>query len=258
MSVEVRNLSFHYGQRQILDQINFKAEKGQLYSVIGPNGVGKSTLFQCVLGLKDTYKGAILLAGQDLKAMTINDIAKQIAFIPQSHYPSFDFTVMEMVLMGTTVQVSPFSRPGKNQIKLVDQALERIGIAHLSGRSYTRISGGERQLVLLARALVQATDVLLLDEPTANLDYGNQVRVMTQIKSLTQEGYTVIQSTHHPDQTFLFSDQVLAMKEGRIIASGDPERVLTEELIHTLYATEVNIQSLYDNKVRVCIPRCAI
>jgi len=185
-------------------------------------------------------------------------MAQLVAFIPQSHHPSFNFSVSDIVLMGTTVQISTFSRPGKRQIMLVAEALERIGISHLRDRGYNQISGGERQLVLLARALVQETKILLLDEPTANLDYGNQIRVLTQIKTLAKEGYTIIQSTHNPDQTFLFSDTVMAMKDGKIVACGVPGDIFTEELIRNLYAADVKIQSLYEDRVRVCIPKSAI
>ncbi|MBC3797886.1 ABC transporter ATP-binding protein [Acetobacterium tundrae] len=258
MSIEVRNLSFGYSNRIVIDGINFIAEENQLISILGPNGVGKSTLFHCILSLLKGYQGQVLLNGKDTRTMSIKEMAELVAFIPQSHYPSFNFSVFDMVLMGTTVQVSAFSKPGKRQVKLVEAALERLGISYLIDRGYTQISGGERQLVLLARALVQETKILILDEPTANLDYGNQIRVMTQIKSLTKEGYTIIQSTHNPDQTFLFSDIVMAMKDGKIVAYGVPSDIFTEELIHNLYAAEVKIQSLYEDKVRVCIPKCAI
>jgi len=258
LSIEVINLSFSYDDRLVLNDINFIAGDNQLLSVLGPNGVGKSTLFRCMLGLLKGYQGQILIDGKDLRDMNIKASAKLLAYIPQSHYPSFNFSVFDMVLMGTTVQVSAFSGPGKKQVKLVDQALERLGISHLKNRGYTQISGGERQLVLMARALVQEAKILILDEPTANLDYGNQVRVLTQIQALTKEGYTIIQSTHNPDQTFLFSDTVMAMKEGRIVAYGKPSDIFTEDLIQNLYAAEVNIKSLYEDKVRVCIPKCAI
>lgn len=257
MSIEVVNLSFGYGERPVLDGINFKTQENQLVSILGPNGVGKSTLFNCILGLLKGYAGQVLLNGMDSKNLSIKEMAKLVAFIPQSHYPSFNYSVSDIVLMGTTVQVSAFSKPGKKQLKLVEAALERLGISYLRDRGYTQISGGERQLVLMARALVQETRILILDEPTANLDYGNQIRVMTQIKSLAGEGYTIIQSTHNPDQTFLFSDVVMAMKDGKIVAYGLPGDIFTEELIRNLYAAEVKIQSLYEDKIRVCIPKCA-
>ncbi|MBI4855933.1 MAG: ABC transporter ATP-binding protein [Acetobacterium woodii] len=258
MSIEVSNLSFSYSHRSVLNGINFIAQENQLLSILGPNGVGKSTLFRCILGLLRGYRGQVLLNGKDIKDISIKEIAKSLAYIPQSHYPSFNYSVFDMVLMGTTIQVSAFSRPGSKQIMLVEAALERLGISHLKNRGYTQISGGERQLVLMARALVQKTKILILDEPTANLDFGNQVRVLTQMKSLAKEGYTIIQSTHNPDQTFLFSDNVLAMKDGKILSSGIPGDIFTADLIKNLYATEVNINSLYEDRVRVCIPKCAI
>ncbi|OFV70973.1 MULTISPECIES: ABC transporter ATP-binding protein [Acetobacterium] len=258
MSIEVANLSFSYGTHPILKHVSFAAQENQLLSILGANGVGKSTLFRCMLGLQKGYSGQILLHGKNLNAMSIMDIAKAVAYIPQSHYPSFNYSVFDMVLMGTTHQVSVISKPGKKQLQLVEQALERLGISHLKKRGYTQISGGERQLVLMARALVQKAKILILDEPTANLDYGNQIRVLTQIKSLAQEGYTIIQSTHNPDQTFLFSDTVMAMKDGEIAAWGQPGDIFTEELIRNLYAAEVTINSLYDDRVRVCVPKCAI
>jgi len=255
MSIEVSNLSFKYTNQIVLDRISFKAGDGQLLSVLGPNGVGKSTLFRCILGLLTGYQGQIVLNGIETKGLDIKEMAKLISYIPQSHYPSFNFSVFDMVLMGTSVQISAFSSPGARQIELVDTALERLGIGHLKKRGYKQISGGEQQLVLLARALVQKAKILILDEPTSNLDFGNQIRVLTKIKSLTREGYTVIQSTHNPDQTFQFSDTVLAMKDGKVLAYGEPATIFTENLIQKLYGVEVDIQSLFSDKVRVSIPK---
>ncbi len=258
MSVEVSNLSFSYGDRLIIDKINFYVEDGQLISVLGPNGVGKSTLFRCILGLLKDYTGKIFLTGKDIKKLSTGEMAKLIAYIPQSHYPSFNYSVFDMVLMGTAVQISSLSSPGKKQIELVNRALDKMGIYHLKERGYMQISGGERQLVLLARALVQEAKILVLDEPTSNLDFGNQIKVMLQIKNLAKEGYTIIQSTHNPDQTFLFSDKIMAMKGGRIIKYGKPDDIISNDLIQSLYDVDVEIQSLYDDKIRVCIPCDAI
>lgn len=255
MSIEVIDLSFSYGEQLVLDNISFKVNKNQLLSVLGPNGVGKSTLFRCILGLLKGYKGKVLLDGNDIKKLRVSEIAKLIAYIPQSHYPSFNYSVFDMVLMGTSVQLSVVSSPGKKQIELVKAALDKIGIYHLKDKGYMQISGGERQLVLLARALVQESKTLILDEPTSNLDYGNQIRVLSQIKDLAKEGYTIMQSTHNPDQTFMFSDTIVAMKDGRILKQGKPDDIFSSELIQKLYDLDVDIQSLYDDKVRVSIPR---
>jgi iron complex transport system ATP-binding protein len=258
LSIAVSNLSFSYGERPVLENVNVKAESGQLLSIIGPNGVGKSTLFHCMLGLLNSYKGQIKINGKDIKGLGVKEMAKLIAYVPQSHYPSFNFSVFDMVLMGTTVQVSAYSTPGKEQTKLVESALERLGIAHLKHRGYTKISGGERQLIIIARALVQQTGVLILDEPTANLDFGNQILVLTQIKYLAKDGYTIVQATHNPEHAFMFSDRVLAIHEGKVLADGTPSNIVTEELMHKLYSVDIDVQSLYKDKVRVCIPKIVI
>ncbi|MBR3554282.1 MAG: ABC transporter ATP-binding protein [Oscillospiraceae bacterium] len=255
MSIEVRDLRFGYGSGEVLRGVSFTAPTGRLTSVLGPNGVGKSTLFRCLLGLMKGYTGSITVDGEDTRRLSARALAKKVAYIPQSHYPSFNYSVFNMVLMGTTSQVSLMSSPGEKQRRAAEEALERVGVAHLRDKGYTNISGGERQLVLIARALVQDAKVLILDEPTANLDYGNQIRVMEQLRELNTQGYTVVQSTHNPEQAFLFSHNVVAMQEGRVLAAGAPSLVVTEELMEKLYGADIRVCSLYDDRVRVCVPR---
>jgi iron complex transport system ATP-binding protein len=258
MSIQIKDLSFSYGQHKVLDGVSFSAEAGSLLAVLGPNGVGKSTLFHCMLGLLTNYKGTITINGEDAKKIGIQEMARQVAYIPQSHSPVFNFSVFEIVLMGTTSQVSAVCNPGHAQSKLANSALERLGIGHLKERGYTKISGGERQLVLIARALAQNAKILVMDEPTSSLDYGNQIRILTHIRDLTAEGYTIIQSTHNPDQTFMFANQVLALSKGRIIKQGKPVDVISEEMIRTLYGVEVEVQSLRGDRARVCLPSSVV
>lgn len=258
MSVKVENLCFAYDKHQVLKNVSFSASKNQLLSVLGPNGVGKSTLFSCILGLLPNYSGQIKVDGQDIRNVSAREMARCIAYIPQSHYPSFNYTVFDMVLMGTTQQVSMFSTPGKKQVERAEHAIERMGIEHLSRRGFSMISGGERQLAIIARALAQDAHTLIMDEPTANLDFGNQIKVLTQIKSLANDGYTIIQSTHNPDQTFLFSDLVLALKDGRVFSFGKPADIVNRELIHSLYGVDIEQQSICNDTVRVCVPKFAI
>lgn len=253
MSITVKGLSFSYGTRSVLSDVSFSVAQGRLLSVLGPNGVGKSTLFRCILGLIRGYEGSISVDGIDVKGMGARELARRVAYIPQSSYPAFSYTVHDMVLMGTSSRSYLFSPPGKDQEAAVGSSLERLGIAHLAGRAYTQLSGGERQLVLIARALAQQSPVLLMDEPTANLDYGNQLRVLSQIRNLAEEGYTILQSTHNPEQAYLFSHEILAMQQGRVLAYGAPQDVFNAALIHDLYGVDVDVESLRNDKMRVCI-----
>ena len=254
MSVEVRNLSFSYADRPVLNDINFHVEEGEFVSILGSNGVGKSTLFRCMLGLLSGYTGEVLINGQDSRKMTARESARQVAYIPQSSNPSFNYSVFDIVLMGSTASLSSFASPGKKDFERCEWALEKIGIKELSDRCFHRLSGGEKQLVMLARALTQNAPILMLDEPTANLDFGNQLRILQQMNSLSREGYTIIQTTHHPEQSFMFSDRILAVSEGRLLLDGKPSEVLTREIMRELYGVEVDVLSLYDDKARICIP----
>lgn len=250
----IDNISFSYGSREVLKDISFTAEKGEFISVLGPNGVGKSTLFCCMLGLLSPEKGNTYISGKPISEMSAAQLAKKIAYIPQSHNPVFNFTVFDMVLMGTTAQTGAFSAPGREQLTLAETALERLEIAHLKDRGYANISGGERQLVLIARAIAQQAKILVMDEPSANLDYGNRIRVMNTMKGLTKDGYAVIQSTHDPDQAFLYSDKILALYGGRVLAWGTPQETICSSLISTLYGVNVEVCSMRDDHVRVCVP----
>ena len=156
--------------------------------------------------------------------------------------------------MGTTSQLGRFAAPGKAQMKMAEAALERMGITHLRDRGFSHISGGERQLVLLARAIAQQAKILVMDEPSANLDFGNKLRVMKTVKGLTEDGYTIIQSTHDPDQAYLYSDKILALHAGQVLAFGAPWDVMNQDLISKLYNVDVEVCSMQDDAVRVCIP----
>ena len=255
MSIEVKNLSFSYADRPILQDISFTLEKGQFLSILGPNGVGKSTLFKCILGLLSGYTGQVLVDGRDTRSFSVREAARHMAYIPQSSRPVFNFSVEDIVLMGVTGSLSPFRTPGRNEHSRVQWALEKLGIAHLARRCYHRLSGGEQQLVLIARALVQNAPILLLDEPTANLDFGNQLLVLEQARSLTDEGYTVIQTTHNPEHSYLFSDRILALQNGQILLEGTPAEVITAPTLQTLYQVDTEVLSLHEDQVRICLPK---
>lgn len=258
MSICVERLSFSYKKERVLDNITFTQQRGSLLCLLGPNGVGKSTLFRCILGLLPGYTGEIVIDGRKASALPPRELARHVAFVPQSHASVFDYSVMDMVLMGTSAGFSLFSVPGKKERLIAQQALEQVDISRLGERRFMELSGGERQLVLIARALAQQARILIMDEPTANLDYGNQLRVLSRVKLLTQSGYTVMQSTHNPDQALLFADTVLTLQNGRISAFGPPRDVLNEERLRSLYGVDINLAQLYDGKISVCIPRFAL
>ena len=254
MRMKVENLHFSYGSHEVLKGVSFGVEGSGLVSVLGPNGAGKSTLFRCMLGLLEPSEGSVHICGRDIRQMPPAELSHRVAYIPQSHSPVFNFSVFDMVLMGTTAQLSRFSAPGRKEAQLAEEAMERIGISHLRSRGCCNISGGERQLALIARALAQQAKILVMDEPSASLDYGNKLRLMEAVKGLTRQGYTVIQSTHDPDQAYLYSDQILALYDGTLLARGTPRETISSSLISTLYGAEVEVCSMHRDDVRVCIP----
>ena len=252
--MHVKDLRFAYGDHEVLGGISFDTEYGEFLSVLGPNGVGKSTLFRCLLGLSTPTGGAITVDGEMISHLSPAQLARKMAYIPQSHHPLFNFSVLDMVLMGTTSQLGRFAAPGKTQEKMALAALERMGIMHLKNRGCSHISGGERQLVLMARAIAQQAKILVMDEPSANLDFGNKLRVMKTVKGLTADGYTIIQSTHDPEQAYLYSDKILAIHGGKVLSWGTPQEVMNESLISTLYNVDVEVCSMHDDRIRVCVP----
>lgn len=254
MSIQVNNLSFSYGQKNVLHDICFSAEKGEFLSILGPNGAGKSTLFRCILGLLPGYSGEVLVNERNIKGFSAREASRQIAYIPQKSHCVFQYNVLDIVLMGRSNRTSVFGNPGKEDEQACLKALEKVGICALKDRCFHKLSGGEQQLVLIARALAQDAPILLLDEPTANLDFGNQILVLEQAKKLAQEGYTVIQTTHHPEQSYLYSDRILALQNGRVVANEKPAAVLTSDMMKQLYDVSVDVISLYDDTARVCIP----
>ena len=254
--ISIEHLSFSYGEEQTLRDVCFSAEQGKLAALIGPNGAGKSTLFKCILKFLRGYEGRVLLDGRDMKEMSRAEIARKIAYIPQTTIPVFNYAVIDIVLMGMTSGLKLLETPGRNHIERAEQVLDELGIFHLRNRGFGRISGGERQLVLLARAIVQDARILIMDEPTANLDYGNQLRVMEQICQLAKAGYTVIMSTHNPEHALIFADISFVLKDGRVVAAGPSAEVLTEDLMKDLYDVEVRLMDIdtAGTKSRVCVP----
>ncbi len=237
----VDKLTLSYGDRAVLRDVSFTLAPGCLTALLGENGAGKTTLMRCMLGLHARCGGGVYLDGREVRTRGAPALARQIAYIPQSHDPAFNYTVLDMVMMGTTSQLSALASPGQRQRARAMDALERMGVAALSGRGYLRLSGGERQLVLIARALAQNAPILLMDEPTASLDYGNRLRVLAQVRALTRDGYTVLLSTHEPQHALSYADRVVALHRGEKLCDGAPDDVLDEALLETLYGVRARL-----------------
>ena len=228
-------VNFFYGERQVLRDVSFSAEKSDFLAVLGPNGVGKSTLFRCMLGLLNRWSGKITVKGTDIRTLSRRELAGYMSYIPQNHGTAFAYSVLDTVLMGTTRELGTFASPKESQIRSAREALAQAGIADLEERIFSQLSGGEQQLVMIARALSQRASLLMMDEPTASLDYGNREKILGLLRDLTRGGYTVILSTHDPQHALSYSDRVLALRDGTVEACGPTGEVLTAELLRKLY-----------------------
>ncbi|WP_405276456.1 ABC transporter ATP-binding protein [Methanobrevibacter sp.] len=250
---EVKNISFSYNDEQIFSDISFSIGRGEVLCILGPNGTGKTTLIKCLNGLHDIDSGDILINGKNIKKLSFREISKHIGYIPQSHVPSFPFKVFDVVLMGRAPYLNLTDSPKEEDVKIAQEALKTLGIEYLKDKEYTNLSGGERQLVFLARVLCQKPDMLILDEPTSHLDFGNQIKLLEIIDNLAKSGLSIIMSSHFPDHAFLSSTKVAIMKDKRFIDFGTPDDVVTEENLRKAYSIDVKLIEL-DDKRKVCVP----
>ena len=222
--------------------VSFRVEQGRLAVLLGPNGSGKTTLFKCIAGLWKPSNGKVKLDGTDLLSLSYRQRAELLAVVPQEHTPPFPYTVLEAVLMGRATHVGLYSAPAAADIDIARKALDDVGVSHLADRCYTRISGGERQMVLIARAIAQDAPVLLLDEPTSHLDFRNQNKVLEMVRRIAADkGLTVLMTLHDPNLAAFFADQVVMLKNGQIVADGEPDLVLDEQTLGVLYDVSIGI-----------------
>ena len=254
--IQVENLSFAYDKngKQVLKNVGLTLKKGEVMSILGPNGAGKSTLLSCIATLLEPDEGTITLCGKDASTMKPKEVAKILSFVPQNHVPAFSYTVRDFVLMGRAPTVGMFERPKREDMELVEKTLEEIGIADLRDKPYTEISGGERQQATIARAVVAEPKAILFDEPTAHLDYGNQLKTLRLIKSLKEKGYAIIITTHDPDHAILLGGTTAILdREGKLTV-GKTEEILTEETLKALYGTELSLVRLDGVDRPICVP----
>lgn len=252
--LNIKNIYFRHKDKteEILKGISFDAQKENITTILGPNGSGKTTLFKCIAGLWKYYRGEIYFDEKPLDKLSFRKRARIFSVVPQEHEPPFPYSVFDVVLMGRASYVGVFSSPGKRDYEKVKEALTTVGIEHLQDIPYTKISGGERQLTLIARALAQDTPVMLLDEPTSHLDFRNQINVLKKIKEIAKNrALVVVMTLHDPNLAGLFSDKVVVINSGTKIAEGNPDEIISEELIRKVYDIEV-IKSNINGQGIIC------
>ena len=259
MILELRDLQCGYGRRAVLSNVDLAVAAGENLCLLGPNGVGKTTLFRTILGAIPPMGGDMRIDGKSIAGQSRRQRARQMAYVPQAHTAPFPFHVMDVVLTGRTAHIPLTSGPSHHDEEVALGALERMGVADLAGRPYTELSGGERQLVLIARALAQEPRVLIMDEPSSHLDFGNQARLLALIKSLVHErDLAVLMSSHFPNHAFACASRVGLVKGGRLVAVGAPVDVLTEASLEDIYGVPVRIlegDPETDPFLKVCVAR---
>ncbi|MFV0441774.1 MAG: ABC transporter ATP-binding protein [Lachnospirales bacterium] len=254
MLLKLDKLCCGYNKKSIVEDVSVTMAEGELWCILGANGIGKSTLFKTILGLLNPVSGEVFYRDKLLKNWKQKDLAKIVSYVPQSHTPPFPFRVFEVVLMGRYPYQNILGKTTVSDARKVNEALKLLKIEHLTDRVYTQISGGERQLVLLARAIVQETPILVLDEPVSNLDFGNHAKVIKHICQLVEMGKTVIMTTHYPDHAFLEQSNVLLIQNKNKVVVGRGKDIINEKCIHDVYGVDSKILIDKDNDYKTCIP----
>lgn len=252
--IETHALAYGHPGRTLGHDINLAVNAGEVLCVLGPNGGGKTTLFRTLLGLLPAHAGSITLRGKRLHDCTPPERARVMAYVPQAGNAYFAFTVLEVVLMGRTAHLGLFAHPGAKDIAAANAAIAELNITHLAEKSFTQISGGERQLALIARALAQASPLLIMDEPTASLDFGNQSLILHELLRLKASGRSVLFCSHDPEHALQCADRALLLHRGNVLALGSPREVVTAANLKTLYGVDVELIDSPSRGQTVCRP----
>lgn len=255
MKLIADSVSFGYtSDAYVFSNVSLTIGKGEVVAILGPNGTGKSTFIKCLVRILELRSGSISLDGKDMSEYSREEWARRIAYVPQMHDVMFPFTVFDYILLGRAPHLGMHQRPGDLDRQKAHAAAVRIGIEHLLHRSVTEISGGERQMCVIARALTQEPDVLVLDEPTSHLDYGNQFHALSIIKDLAKEGISSLMSTHTPDHSFICSQKAAIMHNQCCTAYGDPRDVITPKSLLETYGVCVAVEFHKPTDRQICVP----
>lgn len=252
--LQVDAIDFAYeGRPNTLNSVTFSVDPGELVTLLGPNGSGKSTLLNCLMHLLEPQRGTVLLDGLPVSELGRRRIAQLVAYVPQVVNVAFAYEVRDYVAMGRAPFLGVWESPGAEDYARVDRALDRLGIGELANRSYVELSGGQRQLVDVARALVQEPRLILFDEPTSALDYGNQVKVLRLVAELARDGYAIVMTTHNPDHPILLNSSVCLLGRDGCLTKGTVDAIMQEDVLATVYDSPLMIRPVADAGRRVCI-----
>jgi ABC-type cobalamin/Fe3+-siderophores transport system ATPase subunit len=256
--LDIKNLHTGYHKKEIVHGISFTVDRGDFACIIGANGCGKTTALKGILGLLPLFAGTVSVDNRLFAGTSVKDRAKIFAYIPQIHGLPFPFLVSDVVLLGRTPHLkSSVAGPSEADMQAAYRAMEMMGIESIAKESYTELSGGQQQLVLIARALAQEPQILIMDEPTASLDFGNQQLVLARMQNLSRSGMSVLMVTHDPHHALLCANKVIVMEEGEIISTGTPEETITTEMMEKIYGTKVFVTTVKldsGESVRTVIP----
>lgn len=247
--IEVKQLAIGYHQNALCQNINFGLQQGNVLCILGANGEGKTTLLKTLLGLQPPIKGAIYLNGKNMRSISLKQRADILSYVPQSAQSGFAFSVLQMITMGKAAKMGVFSQPAYEDHQQARAILAELNIPQLEQQDYSKLSGGQRQLVLIARALMQNAKIIILDEPTASLDFHNQAHLIALLAKLKQQGRTIIFTTHQPDQAFQIADEVLMIKDSTMLCHGATADVMSEDMLSALYSTPVGILEVEGRKM---------
>jgi len=233
--LQIKHVDCGYRNKCIVNNINLTVDKPEILCVLGPNGVGKTTFYKTILGFIPKLKGEIMVDHIQMEKYKRQELSKKIAYVPQASRIVFNFSVQEVILMGRTSYGDAFGIPKKEDMKIVKLAIDQLGLQDLEDMNYNHLSGGQQQLVLIARAIVQSADLLIMDEPTSNLDYGNQLRVLEVIGKLRDQGKSIVMTTHSPEHALIYGDKAVVFFDGKISHMDKPANIITDELIRKIY-----------------------
>ncbi len=240
--LSVKNGSFAYPKgKKVFSNINFEIQSGELMAILGPNGAGKTTLLRCIMGMLKWSEGESLLDGENIRSMPASKLWSKMAYVPQAKSASGAFTAFETVLLGRSSRINVFASPKKEDVRKAEEALERLGITHLADKKCSEMSGGELQMVLIARALAAEPEILILDEPESNLDFKNQLIVLDTMSALTREGMACIFNTHYPEHALRIADKSLILSKNGSCVFGETGKVLTRDSIRSAFGVEAAI-----------------